>query len=43
MPTGVLNPFKLTDRSVIIESLVLVNDSDIYNFTEIVVSFKQTV
>ena len=37
MPTGVFNPFKLTDRSVIIGSLVL-----LYHFTEIVVSFKQT-
>ena len=38
MPTRVLNPFKLTDRSVIIGSLLL-----FYHFTEIVVSFKQTV
>ena len=37
MPTGVFNPFKLTGRSVIIGSLVL-----LYHFTEIVVSFKQT-
>ena len=37
MPTGVLNPFKLTGRSVIVGSLVL-----LYHFTEIVVSFKQT-
>ena len=36
MPTGVFNPFKLTGRSVIIGSLVL-----LYHFTEIV-SFKQT-
>ena len=44
MPTGVFNPFKLTDRSVIIGSLVLLTAvSDIYHFTEIVVSFKQTV
>ena len=38
MPTGVFNPFKLTDRSVIIGSLVL-----FYDFTETVVSLKQTV
>ena len=37
MPTGVFNPFKLTGRSVIIGSLVL-----LYHITEIVVSFKQT-
>ena len=37
MPTGVFDPFKLTSRSVIIGSLVL-----LYHFTEIVVSFKQT-
>ena len=37
MPTGVFNPLKLTGRSVIIGSLVL-----LYHFTEIVVSFKQT-
>ena len=37
MPTGVFNPFKLTGRSVIVESLVLLD-----HFTEIVVSFKQT-
>ena len=34
MPTGVFNPFKLTGRSVIIGSLVL-----LYHFIEIVVSF----
>ena len=37
MPTGVFNPFKLTGRSVIIGTLVL-----LYHFTEIVASFKQT-
>ena len=37
MPTGVFNPFKLTGRSVIIGSFVL-----LYHFTEIVVSYKQT-
>ena len=37
MPTGVFNPFKLTGRSVIIGSLVL-----LYHFTETVASFKQT-
>ena len=37
MPTGVFNPFKLTGRSVIMGSLVLLD-----HFTEIVVSFKQT-
>ena len=36
MPTGVFNPFKLTGRSVIIRSLVLLD-----HFTEIVVSFKR--
>ena len=41
MPTGVFNPFKLTDRSVIIGSLVFVNGSVFYHFTEIVVSFLQ--
>ena len=37
MPTGVIN------RSVIIEVFSYVNGSAIYHFTEIVVSFKQTV
>ena len=43
MPTRVFNPFTLTDRSVIIGSLALLTAVIFIIFTEIVVSFKQTV
>ena len=43
--TGVFNPFKLTDRSVIIGSLVLLHVTAVIFilFTELDVSYKQTV
>ena len=41
--TGVFNPFKMTERFVIIGSVVTCNGSDIYPFTENVVSYKRTV